>query len=367
LYYFFDQCENYFALRVLKILRRSIRCPAIFRPSPILEELPTTPSPTAEAGSSGREGETRRDFLKGGIIAIESATLASLSPTMATAQQHGDHAEHGHRPDMRPFLEKELAHPFNQDPNRWLDAHEQEWQECFDCSHEPVTEVTVLCIDERMLLEIKTQPGRRILRVAGSGILWKNTDEFVSAVVAYVTALANGRPLSSIKVRISSHGDGRGKGCGAAGIKFAGQENPDQCARDFQRDVIVKKLRERGINAEFIGDKEMRREPHTGIGAVIDCTGGRLQRLPNLNTFVVAMPDDIEHAVKEAVLALKIAIGDHAYGTALKQFTFVVFSDPKRPRVAREILAALQEQTKEFTTKGMDIRFVTRKAPAVKE
>ncbi|MDD5103720.1 MAG: hypothetical protein PHX93_04950 [Candidatus Peribacteraceae bacterium] len=282
---------------------------------------------------------------------------------MATAQ---DHHAHEHHPDMGPLLAKELAHPFNQDPEKWLDAHEQEWKECFDCSSEPVTEVTVLCIDERMMLESKTESGRRVLRVAGSGILWKNADEFVDAVVAYVKAHSGNRPLTAMKIRISSHGDEKGKGCGAAGIKYGSETNPDQCARDEQNNVIVAKLRERGIDAEFIGDKEMRAEPHTAIGAAIDCTAGRLQRLPGLNTFVIAMPDNFEYTVKEAILALKISTGSHAYGEQLKQFTFVIFSDPAHPETAKTIEAALQEQTKEYTAKGMDIRFVTRKAPSVK-
>ncbi|MDD5623185.1 MAG: hypothetical protein PHI23_00555 [Candidatus Peribacteraceae bacterium] len=283
---------------------------------------------------------------------------------METHQHDGTH-HHGHEhSDMQALLKKELAHPFNQDPNKWLDAHEQEWQECFDCSAEPVTEVTVVCIDERMVLEAKTQSGKRVLRVAGSGILWEN-DEFVDAVAAYIALLAHGRPLSAVKVRISSHGDKKGRGCGAAGIKYGKEVNPDQCARDEQRDAIVVGLKARGIDADFIGDKTMRQEPHTAIGAAIDCAGGRLQRLPGLNIFVISMPDNIEYAVKEAMLSLEIATG-HAYGDTLKQFTFVIFDDPARPEVARQITAALREQTKEYAVKGMDIRFVTREAPTAK-
>ncbi|MDD5040898.1 MAG: hypothetical protein PHX87_01975 [Candidatus Peribacteraceae bacterium] len=307
--------------------------------------------------------ETRREFLEYAIAGTAAALTSSLSSDMATAQDH--HAQE-HHPDMGQLLAKQLAHPFNQNSEQWLDTHEKEWQECFDCSNNPVSEVTVLCIDERMMLEMKTQFGKRVLRVAGSGILWKNADEFVDAVVAYVTARLNGRPLSAIKVRISSHGDENGRGCGAAGIKYGSETNPDQCARDEQNNVIVAKLRERGIDAEFIGDKEMRQEPHDAIGAVVDCTGGRLQRLPGLNTFVIAMPDHIGYAVTEAMLALKISTGSHAYGDKLKQYTFVIFDDPARPEIARQIIASLKEQTQEYKAKGMDIRFATRQAPAVK-
>lgn len=307
-------------------------------------------------------GETRREFLKDAITGTAALT-SSLIPDMATAQQHDDHAhaEHGHHTDMTPLLNKELADPFNQNTNNWLDAHEKEWKECFDCSADPVTEVELVCIDERMLMQAQTVSGKRILRMAGSGVLWKNLDELVEAVVAYVTAQAKGRPLSSITVKVSSH-----VACGAAGIEFGNDKDPDESARVFQRDSIVKQLKTKGINAIHTGDAPMVKGPHTAIAAAVDCTDGRLQRLPGINAFVVSDPDNVPHAIKEAMLALEIASGSHAYGEALKQFTFVIFSDPMRPAVAEQITKALQEQTKEFTARGMDIRFVTRTAPAAK-
>jgi len=263
--------------------------------------------------------------------------------------------------DMTELLSKELAHPFNQDANKWLDAYEKEWQECFDSSAAPVTEVEIVCIDERMLMQAQTVSGKRVLRMAGSGVLWKNVDELADAIVSYVTQLAGGRPLSSVKVKVSSH-----VACGAAGIAFGKDKDPDESARVFQRGSIVEKLKARGINAAFTGDAPMVKGPHTGIAAAVDCTDGRLQRLPGINAFTVSDPNNVTHAIEEAMLALKIASGSHAYGEKLKQFTFVIFSDPARPETAKTIEAALREQTKEYTAKGMDIRFVERKAPTVK-
>ncbi len=326
------------------------------------EELPealysATENPRHPSG----EVESRREFLKDAITGTAALTT-SLIPDMATAQQHDDHAkEHAHHPDMAPLLAKELAHPFNQKPGEWLDAHEKEWQECFDCSNEPVTEVTIVCIDERMLMQAVTQSGKRTLRMAGSGVLWKNVDELVDALVAYISPLTNGRPLSAITMKISSH-----LTCGAAGIAFEKAENPDKAASDFQRDTIVEKLKARGVNAVFTGNAGMSKGPHTGIAAAVDCTDGRLQRLPGINAFIISSPGNVPHAIEEAMLALKIATGSHAYGEKLKQFTFVVFDDPARPEVAKEIIATLRQQTQEYTAKGMDIRFVTRKAPAAK-
>lgn len=264
---------------------------------------------------------------------------------------------HDH-PNMAELLSKELAHPFNQKPGEWLDAHEKQWQECFDCSNEPVTEVTVACIDERMLMQSVTQSGKRVLRMAGSGVLWKNADELADAIAAYVTKLSNGQPLNAVKVKVSSH-----VSCGAAGIAFGKDPDPDESARVFQRGEIVEKLKARGINAAFTGDAAMVKGPHTGIAAAVDCTDGRLQRLPGINAFTVSDPNNVPHAVEEAMLALKIASGSHAYGEKLRQFTFVVFSDPARPQVAREIIAALEQQTKPFKAQGMDIHIVTRVAP----
>ena len=309
--------------------------------------------------------ETRRSFLQDAGIGTAAAITFLLDP-MASAQQHDDHgSDHARRTDIGAMLKKELAHPFNQDPDQWLNAHEKEWKECFDCSGEPVTEVTVLCIDERMVMESSTQSGKRVLRVAGSGILWKNTDDFVDAIVRQIEGSAQGRDLSTINVRVSSHGDEEGRGCGAAGLQFGNTENPDQSARDYQQDVIVAKLKARGINAEFIGDKQMRKEPHTGIGAVVDCTSGRLQRLSDLNMFVVAMPDNnAEHAVAEAMLALKIAAGNHAYGSLLQQFTFVVFTDPARQMDSQAVIDGIEQQTRPFTTQGISIRIITREAPS---
>ena len=267
---------------------------------------------------------------------------------------------HDHH-NMTEFLSRELAHPFNQNPAQWLDAHEQEWKECFDCSNNAVTEIDLVCIDERMLMQAQTTSGKRILRMAGSGVLWKNVDELVDAIVTYVTQLSNGRPLSSIKVMVSSH-----VACGAAGIAFGKDADPDESARAYQRESIVKKLEERGINAAFTGDASMVKGPHTCIAAAVDCTDGRLQRLPGINAFVISSPNNVQHAIEEAMLAFKIATGSHAYGEKLKQFTFVIFDDPARPQVAREISTALKEQIKEPTAKGMDIRFVMREAPAAK-
>jgi hypothetical protein len=263
--------------------------------------------------------------------------------------------------DMTELLSKELAHPFNQDPGKWLDAHEKEWQGCFDCSNEAVTEVDMVCIDERMLMQAQTVSGKRILRMAGSGVLWKNVDELADAIAAYVMQLAHGRPLSSIKVNVRSH-----VACGAAGIAFGKDADPDESARVFQRDTIVEKLNARGINAAFTGDAPMVKGPHTGIAAAVDCTDGRMQRLPGINAFTISSPGNVPQAINEAMLALQIASGSHAYGEALKQFTFVIFDDPAHPEVAHQVIAALTEQTKEYTAKGMDIRIVTRKAPAAK-
>lgn len=291
------------------------------------------------------------------------------TPVPAAASQPPEHlpkpihsgtqeAMHDHH-DMTELLSKELAHPFNQDPEKWLDAHEKEWQECFDCSNEPVAEVEIVCIDERMLTQATTQSGKRLLRMAGSGVLWKNVDELADAITAYVTQLAGGRPLQAVTVKVSSH-----VACGAAGIAFGKDHDPDESARVFQRGSIVAKLKERGINAVFTGDAPMVKGPHTGIAAAVDCTDGRLQRLPGINAFTVSDPNNTQHAIEEAMLALKIASGSHAYGEKLKQFTFVIFSDPARPETAKTIEVALREQTKEYTAKGMDIRFVTRRAPA---
>jgi len=304
---------------------------------------------------------TRRDFLKETLTGTAALTT-SLLPDMATAQSHDDHAaEHGHHPDMVPLLAKELAHPFNQKPEEWLDDHEKQWQECFDCSNAPVTEVEMVCIDERMLLQATTQSGKRVLRMAGSGVLWKNVDELVDAVVTYVTALGKERPLHSITVKLSSH-----IACGAAGIAFGESPNPDKAAENFQRGTIVERLKARGINAVHTGDAPMTKGPHTGIAAAVDCTDGRLQRLPGINAFTVSDPHNVPHAIEEALLALKIASGSHAYGEKLPQFTFIVFSDPARPQIAQEIITALRQQTQEYTAKGMDIRIVTKTAPAAK-
>ncbi len=312
----------------------------------------------AETGNeSPKHVENRREFLEHTSVGIAAAALSSL-PSMATAQ---DHHAHEHHPDMGPLLEKELAHPFNQKPGEWLDAHEKKWQECFDCSNEPVTDVELVCIDERMLMQTQTVSGKRTLRMAGSGVLWKDIDELADAITAYVTQLAGGRPLSSVKIKVSSH-----VACGAAGIAFGKDKDPDESARVYQRGEIVEKLKQRGINAAFTGDAPMVKGPHTAIAAAVDCTDGRLQRLPGINSFIVSDPNNVPHAIEEAMLALKIASGSHAYGEALKQFTFVIFADSARPETAKAIEAALREQTKEYAAKGMDIRFVTRKAPAMK-
>ncbi|MDD5740257.1 MAG: hypothetical protein PHO20_05840 [Candidatus Peribacteraceae bacterium] len=326
------------------------------------EELSDEPKFTTETGHpvvGTPHLENRREFLEHAMAGTAAALATSLPSNMAIAQDH--HAQHEHHPDMGPLLAKELAHPFNQDPNKWLDAHEKEWQECFDCSSEPVTEVEMVCIDERMLMQATTQSGKRILRMAGSGVLWKNADELVNAIESYIKKLANGRPLNTITVKISAH-----LTCGAAGIAFGNEENPDKAASNYQEGTIVAKLRARGINAVHTGNAPMVKGPHTGIAAAVDCTDGRLQRLPGINSFVISSPNNVEQAIKEAMLALQIAAGSHAYGEALNQFTFVIFSDPARPEVAEQITKALQEQTKEYTAKGMDIRFVTRRAPAVK-
>lgn len=289
-------------------------------------------------------------------------SAASAPPEHLPNPVHSGTQEPMHdHPDMSALLSQELAHPFNRHPEQWLDEHEKEWKECFDCSSDPVTEIEMVCIDERMLMQAQTAAGKRILRMAGSGVLWKNPDELVDAVVAYVTAQAKGRPLSSITVKVSSH-----VACGAAGIAFGKDKDPDESARVFQRGSIVEKLKARGIHAQFTGDAPMVKGPHTAIAAAVDCTDGRLQRLPGVNAFTVSDPDNVPHAVEEALLALKIASGSHAYGEKLKQFTFVIFSDPARPENAKAIATALREQTKDYTAKGMDIRFVMREAPAVK-
>lgn len=315
--------------------------------------------------------ESRREFLKNAAIGATSFSIATLvTSKIMESSDHDPRAEHvtikaqehDDQPDMQNMLQRELARPINQDPEKWLDEHQHEWQECFDCSCAAVTDIFDECIDERMLMDTKTKPGVRILRLAGSGILWKNIDELVDAIVAQVTMLARGRLLSSIVVHICSH-----KSCGAAGLKFAGQADPDQSARDYQRNLIVAKLRERGVNAVFDGDAPMTAEPHTGIATAIDCTGGRLQRLPGIKAYTITALGDIAHAIEEAILSFKIASGDHAYGNSLHQYTFIVFTDPSHPIDSQEILTTLEQKTRALKGQGMDIRIVTRQAPEVKQ
>lgn len=341
-------------------------------------EIPATPAPReASKGIMHSLVASRRVRAAAAFLALLSPSCAQHDdnpahiPVPAAASQPPEHLptpvhsgtqEHMHdHQNMTELLSKELAHPFNQDPGKWLDAHEKEWQECFDCSNEPVTETDVVCIDERMLMQAQTVSGKRVLRMAGSGVLWKNPDELADAIVAYVQQLVGARPLSSIKVNVSSH-----VACGAAGIAFGKDKDPDESARVYQRGSIVDKLKARGINAVHSGDAPMVKGPHTAIAAAVDCTDGRLQRLPGINAFTVSDPNNIPHAVEEAMLALKIASGSHAYSEKLKQFTFVIFFDPRRLDMAQEIESTLRNQTKEYASKGIDIRIVTRTAPAEK-
>ncbi|MFH0770504.1 MAG: hypothetical protein V1926_03955 [Candidatus Peregrinibacteria bacterium] len=276
------------------------------------------------------------------------------------ATQHKEHA------DMGKLYDHEIALPFNQDPQTWLEDHKEEWDGCFECSDEPVTEVTVLCIDERMQLEMKTQSGKRVLRMAGSGILWQKQhglNDLVEHFVRYVESLRQGRPLNAIKVKIGAHGNG----CGAGGVAFNKEGDTDQKTCDYLEKTLVPALQERGIKAAYIGKAPMRKDrpAHSALGAAVDCSN-RLQRLPEgMNTFIISRLS-VAQAIHDATLALEgVTLGGHGYGPGLlKQYTFVVVRDPQNDMDSQEIIHALEQLQQKYKGK-VDVRIVTREAPKV--
>jgi len=310
---------------------------------------------------------------------------AGKSPERLPHAEHSGTQEHMHdHPDITGLLSKELAHPFHQNPEQWLSDHGKEIDECFDCSADPVTEVTVLCIDERMLTAVQTKSGARVLRMAGSGVLFsrqpseeQEIETLADSFAQYIERLAkqSGQPMNPTTLKISSH-----KTCGAAGVKFGEtSEDPDESARGYQKKLVAA-LQKRGIRAEFTNDARMNgNSAHNALGTIFDLSGGRFQRLPmtketidgkerpvSLNTFVVSPTDD-DKGVDDALLSLKIAAGSHSYGDKLPQYTFLVLINPNGQERTARIIAELTAGVRPYEAKGIKVKIVTREAPAVKQ
>lgn len=295
------------------------------------------------------------------------------------AHAHKKHESHGH-PDMDKELRDQMKHPFHTNPEQWLETHGKDLDACFDCSGEPVTEVTIVCIDERMTMALKTASGKRVLRMAGSGVLFSKAltedeqiEELADSLAQYVAALAqaSGIDVSSIKLKISSH-----LTCGAAAKKFGAESaDPDESAREYQQKAVAA-LKARGINAEFTNDAPMNdNTAHNALATIVDFSRGRLQRTPitvenvdgmaqpmTLNTFVVSSPSDAK-ALEDALLSIGIASGSHSYGEQLKQYTFLVLIDPADPKRSWQFVSDLTAGAKPFEAKGIKVKIVTREAP----
>jgi len=298
------------------------------------------------------------------------------------AHAHKKHESHGH-PDMDKELSAQMKHPFHTNPEQWLEAHGKDLDACFDCSNEPVTEVEIVCIDERMTMALKTASGKRVLRMAGSGVLFSKAltedeeiEELADSLAKYVEEIArsSGVDVSAIKLKISSH-----LTCGAAAKKFgATSANPDESARTFQRKLAAA-LKKRGINAEFTNDAPMNgNTAHNALATTVDLSRGRLQRTPTtvesvdgmaqpmtLNTFVVSSPSDAK-ALEDALLSLDIASGSHSYGKKLRQYTFLVLIDPADPKRSWQFVSDLTAGARPFEAKGIKVKIVTREAPGVR-
>jgi len=285
---------------------------------------------------------------------------------------------------MAAELQAQMQHGFNQHPEKWLETHGKDLDACFDCSNDPVTEVTVLCIDERMLTALQTKSGARVLRMAGSGVLFskqptedQEIETLADSFAQYIGGLAKqgGQPTDSITLKISSH-----KTCGAAGVKFGEtSSDPDESARTYQKKLVAA-LKRRGIHAEFTNDARMNgNSAHNALGTTFDLTGGRFQRLPitkemidgkerpmPLNTFVVSPTEDGK-GVEDALLSLEIAAGSHSYGDKLPQYTFLVLTNPNEQERTARIIAELTAGVRPYEAKGIKVKIVTREAPAVKK
>ncbi|KKW38391.1 hypothetical protein A2454_01530 [Candidatus Peribacteria bacterium RIFOXYC2_FULL_55_14] len=322
----------------------------------------------------------RRDFLAyGAMVTLLDGTAASdtecLSPPSPSMHNH---------PDMTAELKTQIQHGFNKNPEKWLEEHGKEFDACFDCSNDPVTEVVVLCIDERMLTAVQTKSGVRVLRMAGSGVLFSKqpTEDLEIEVLAdsyarYIRELAkqSGQPVDSITLKITSH-----KTCGAAGEKFGEtSDDPDESARVYQKKLVAA-LKKRGIRAEFTNDVPMNgKTVHNTLGTIFDLSGGRFQRLPmtketidgkerpvSLNTFVVSPTEDGK-GVEDALLSLKIASGSHSYGEQLPQYTFLALMNSDEPERSAKIIRELTAGVRPYEAKGIKVKIVTREAPAVKK
>jgi len=297
------------------------------------------PNEKPEQHSARPEAITRRDFLETAAVSAAAGALlvqegAASEEELSREKGHGkeedmDHA-HAH-PDMKALLEREQQHPFHKDPEAWLREHEAEIEaKCF------------------------APTGELIERVPGSGVL-ENPDAWVARLAQKAKALSD-RSGKPVKVVLESH-----KSCGAAGLAFKGDADPDERAREAQK-KMVDGLRAQGIDAEHGGDSAMNDlSVHNALGATIDFTQGRMVE-PPLNTFVISTPED-SRVTADTLLAAAISSGDHSYGTLLKQYTIVAFMDRDRRAECEQALQEIDAQSADLRRKGVNVRIIRRDAP----
>lgn len=281
----------------------------------------------------------RRKFLEG----LLAAALAAIGCNTVKKEVHPPSHTH---PEA-------LSHPFFQDPLRWLEAHAADLERSFDLSTGPVEEVEELCVDEGIVPE--SQPGKRIFRTPGCGILLSE-ESYLSQRTHELKALGakdlDGTPRYTLK----SHAH-----CGACAA-YAKKQRIEGESDTLGKEELTQRigrLREQGIDASFGGNIEARdmdrpEDLHPACLCTIDCTGGRLHdpRLSGLPQSFVVSSLDPKEAGSALELIVGISSGDHGYGDALKEFTVLVFLDPSDHRRSEGILRAIEEAAEKVTTKG---------------
>ena len=257
-----------------------------------------------------------------------------------------DHAhEHtAHHPNMRAMLQKELEHPFHEDPVRFLDAHPEIEQRAF-------------------------RPAEiRIIRTAGSGIL-KDPDQWARQLADYVHALEeeNNGNGAQIQVILEAHDT-----CGAGGLKRPGQEGTDDLAH-ADITAIAQKLRALGIKATCPQERSPMNglSVHNALGMTIDLTEGSRMQNPPFNSFALSGPDigafPVEALTAGEISSKPLEQHGHGYGDALKEtnapYTYLVYTDPDRREAAAPHVEAIRRKVEALRARGINIRVIERQAP----
>jgi hypothetical protein len=302
-------------------------------------------------------GVGRRDFLRASV-AIAAAALLSKGCTAYKKPRSAEGEEQARS------LVAELSHPFHQNARGWLARNQHMLPKIFDVSGAPVREIHEYCVDDGLV--VPSQPGVRIRRTAGSNIL-VNEREHVQNIEEHLDLVAH-EQRNTVCYCAFSH-----EKCGAcaafAKIKGKTDGHPDELGIEEIKNR-VSLIQKEGFAARYAGHinfGQMRRPKsyHPAAMAIVDGTAGRLQNhhpagLPY--SYVVSTHDQGDLKVTAPLCAQLAGHITAGYGEDLKEFTYLVFEDPKLGGIARTIRTTLNNL--DGIPAGMRLKVITAEAPS---